>query len=44
MDIEKKKELWDRLGNEPVRAYRAFDAYRSRRGDTDDQRCAHRGD
>jgi hypothetical protein len=29
MDIEKKKELWDRLENEPERAYRAFEAYRS---------------
>jgi hypothetical protein len=29
MDIEKKKELWDRLENEPERAYRAFEAYRN---------------
>jgi hypothetical protein len=29
MDIEKKKELWDRLENEPERAYRAFESYRS---------------
>jgi len=28
MDIEKKRELWDRLENEPERAYRAFEAYR----------------
>jgi hypothetical protein len=29
MDIEKKKELWDRLENEPERAYRAFEVYRN---------------
>ena len=29
MDIEKKKELWDRLENEPERAYRAFVSYRN---------------
>jgi hypothetical protein len=29
MDIEKKKELWERLENEPERAYRAFESYRS---------------
>jgi hypothetical protein len=29
MDIEKKKELWDRLKNEPERAYRAFETYRN---------------
>ena len=29
MDIEKKKELWDRLENEPERAYRAFEVYRT---------------
>ena len=29
MDTEKKKELWDRLENEPERAYRAFESYRS---------------
>src|SRR5215216_4219648 len=29
MDIEKKKELWDRLDNEPERAYRAFESYRT---------------
>jgi hypothetical protein len=29
MDIEKKKELWDRLDNEPERAYRAFEFYRN---------------
>ncbi len=29
MDIEKKKELWDRLVNEPERAYRAFECYRN---------------
>ena len=29
MDIEKKKELWDRLENEPERAYRAFESYRN---------------
>ena len=27
IDIEKKKELWDRLENEPERAYRAFESY-----------------
>jgi hypothetical protein len=27
MDVE-KRELWDRLENEPERAYRAFEAYR----------------
>ncbi len=26
---EKKKELWDRLENEPERAYRAFESYRN---------------
>jgi hypothetical protein len=29
MDTEKKKELWDRLENEPERAYRAFEYYRN---------------
>jgi hypothetical protein len=29
MDIEKKKEPWDRLDNEPERAYRAFEFYRN---------------
>jgi hypothetical protein len=29
MDIEKKEELWNRLENEPERAYRAFEAYRN---------------
>jgi hypothetical protein len=29
MDTEKKKELWVRLENEPERAYRAFESYRS---------------
>jgi len=29
MDIEKKKELWDRLENEPERAYQAFESYRN---------------
>jgi hypothetical protein len=29
MDIEKKRELWDRLENEPERAYRAFESYRN---------------
>ena len=29
MDIEKSKELWDRLENEPERAYRAFEVYRN---------------
>ncbi len=29
MDIEKKKELWDRLENEPERAFRAFETYRN---------------
>src|SRR5215204_4187975 len=29
MDTEKKKELWDRLENEPERAYRAFESYRN---------------
>ena len=29
MDIEKKGELWDRLENEPERAYRAFETYRN---------------
>jgi hypothetical protein len=29
MDIERKKELWDRLENEPERAYRAFESYRN---------------
>jgi len=29
MDIEKEKELWDRLENEPERAYRAFECYRN---------------
>ena len=29
MDIERKKELWDRLENEPERAYRAFEVYRT---------------
>jgi hypothetical protein len=28
-NIEKKKELWDRLENEPERAYRAFESYRN---------------
>src|SRR5215217_147408 len=28
MDIEKKNEVWDRLENEPDRAYRAFESYR----------------
>jgi hypothetical protein len=28
MDIERNKELWDRLENEPERAYRAFESYR----------------
>jgi hypothetical protein len=27
MDTEKSKELWDRLENEPERAYRAFESY-----------------
>jgi hypothetical protein len=27
MDIDKKKELWDRLENEPERAYRAFESF-----------------
>src|SRR5918998_2053870 len=27
MDIEKKGELWDRLENEPERAYRAFECF-----------------
>lgn len=27
MDIENKKELWDRLENEPERAYRAFESF-----------------
>jgi len=29
MDVEKKKEVWDRIENEPERAYRAFEAYRN---------------
>jgi hypothetical protein len=29
MDAEKKKELWDRLENEPERAYWAFESYRN---------------
>jgi hypothetical protein len=29
MDIEKSRELWDRLENEPERAYRAFESYRN---------------
>jgi hypothetical protein len=29
MDIERKKELWDRLENEPERAYRAFESFRN---------------
>ena len=29
MDIEKKKELWDRLENEPESAYRAFESFRN---------------
>ena len=29
MDIEKKKELWDRLKNESERAYRAFECFRN---------------
>ncbi len=29
MDTEKKKELWDRLENEPERAFRAFEVYRN---------------
>src|SRR5919107_2990377 len=29
MDIEKKRELWDRLENEPERAHRAFECYRT---------------
>jgi hypothetical protein len=29
MDIEKKKELWNRLENESERAYRAFESYRN---------------
>jgi hypothetical protein len=29
MDIEKKKELWDRLDIEPERAYKAFESYRN---------------
>src|SRR5215212_2618510 len=29
MDIDKKKELWDRLENEPERAYMAFESYRN---------------
>jgi hypothetical protein len=29
MDIEKKKELWERLENEPERAFRAFESYRN---------------
>src|SRR5215212_6958234 len=27
MDIEKSKELWDHLDNEPERAYRAFESF-----------------
>src|ERR687889_1352184 len=27
MDIKKNKELWDRLENEPERAYRAFECF-----------------
>jgi hypothetical protein len=29
MDIEKKKELWHKLENEPERAFRAFESYRN---------------
>jgi hypothetical protein len=29
MEIENKGELWDRLENEPERAYRAFETYRN---------------
>ena len=29
MDTERSKELWDRLENEPARAYRAFECYLS---------------
>jgi len=29
MDIEKKRELWERLENESERAYRAFESYRT---------------
>src|SRR5918999_1138736 len=29
MDIEKSRELWDRLENEPERAYRAFESFRN---------------
>ena len=29
MDMEKEKELWDRLENEPERAFRAFETYRN---------------
>jgi hypothetical protein len=29
MDTERSKELWDRLENEPERAYRAFECYLS---------------
>ena len=29
MDIDKKKELWDRLENEPERAYRTFECFLS---------------
>jgi hypothetical protein len=33
MDSAKKeKELWDRLANEPERAYRAFESFRSLAG------------
>jgi hypothetical protein len=28
-NIDKKKELWDRLENEPETAYRAFETYRN---------------
>ena len=29
MDTKRSKELWDRLDNEPERAYRAFESYLS---------------
>jgi hypothetical protein len=32
MDSAKPKELWDRLQNEPERAYQAFESYRSLAG------------
>ena len=34
MDIEKKGELWDRLENEPERAYRAFESFLTLASDT----------